>query len=516
MRISVPERFTAGQTLAFALTLMAVQLAEGTDLAFALLTFVYVLLLALAYNAAGGFFYPSGAWILFTGLETTLIGLCYKATLLQPAQTNLREPNTTMLVYCAGMAGMGAAGWMSSLLRPKKGLLAGFSVGQQMKESAIGCLAIGAPLIYIMRNGLHESASITSALNQLNHFLPLAILLGTMYEIKASGGKRSSNWVVWVAGLLLFGQGIAGFSKEGIFTPVITWLIPTVVLRFRFSKVQVIGGLCTAFLMVYYLVPFSQAGRVSRDSEGRLANNLEAAWGYLTDLNGTRQNYLDSEGVTNIDQIPHLYNESGGFFDRLQMLAFDDALITITDEGSVYGLSPTIGTFVNAIPRFIWKNKPEYLSGNVFGRQIGVISENDESTGISFSPTGDMYHEAKWFGVLLVEPVVMFILFFVIDSLSGDVRIAPWGLLFVVISAHFAPEGEMPGTIWVATYGAESVIFAAIVSGYVTPFLSRMLTFGRSAARGGTTGQTPGLTRLPAPRRLREAAAQADGGASIL
>jgi hypothetical protein len=498
MRLPLPERFSVRQMLAFATTLMVVQLLEGTDLTFAALVFCYVILTATAYNLAGGFFYPSGAWILFTGLETTLIGLTYKAALLEPAQTNLRAPNQTMLVYCGGMLGMGAAAWVNRLLRPGRGLLAGFSVGAQMKESAIGCLVIGIPLMYLQRNGVHETASVASALNQLNHFLPLAILLGTTYEIHASGGRRSTNWVVWTAGLLIFGMGVVNFSKEGMFTPVVTWLIPTIVLRFRFSRAQVLGAFAALAFTGYYLVPFSQAGRGSRDTEGNFANNLQSALTFLSDLEGTRKLYLESGLVANIDEIPHLYNESGGLFDRLQMLAFDDALIQITDDGSVFGLSPAVGTFVNAIPRFLWKNKPEYLVGNVYGRQIGVITENDTSTGISFSPTGDAYHEAKWFGVLVVEPIIMFILFFVMDSLSGDVRLSPWGLLFIALSAHAAPEGQIPGTIWVATYGAEGVIFAAVISGYVTPFLSRLLTLGGSAR--SVPVQTAGFRMMMPPR----------------
>ncbi len=513
MRLSVPERFTIRQTMAFSLGLMTVQLVEGTDLGFALLSFAYVVILALSYNAAGGFFYPSGAWILFTGLETALVGLSYKTTLFQPAQRNLREPTTTMLVYCAGLAGMGLAAWLSSLVRPKKGLLAGFSVGAQMKESAIGCLMIGIPMIYLSQVGQRESASFASALAQLNHFLPLAILLGTVYEIESSKGRSSTNWIVWIAGTAMFAQGVLSYSKEGMFTPIITWLIPTAVLRFRFSKVQVLTGVAFSAFAFYYLVPFAQAGRVSRNTEASLSENVDEALKYLTDLNGTRQTYLESGIVKDIDQVPHLYDQSGGFFDRLQMLAFDDALITLTDDGSVFGLAPTVGTFVNAVPRFLWKNKPEYLSGNVYGHEIGVLSENDESTGISFSPTADAYHEAKWLGVLLVEPVVMFIMFLVMDSLSGDVRVSPWGLLFIAMSAHYAPEGEMPGTIWIATYGAEGVIFAAIISGYVTPFLSRMLTMGRKVTG---VGRPAAFRAQPSPRRLGEAAVQAEGGGSVL
>ena len=500
MRLPIPERVTTKQTLVLAVTLLCVQLVEGTDLPFALLTFAYVLILAFSYNMAGGINYPSGAWILFTGLETALIGIVYKALLLQPGDANLQEPVITMAVYCAGLAGMGLAGWLSRIIRPKEGWLAGLSVGESMKLSAIGCLAIGVGLGYVTRKSHDESGTVGSALNQLNHFNQLAILLGTMYQIKKSGGKSSTNWVVWASGGYLFGLGLLTFSKEGMFTPIITWLICAVILRFDFSRAQVIAGAAAMLFTIYYLVPFSQAGRASRDPDASLSEQISAASVYLTDLEGTRSLYLEGADVVNISDVPHFYNGPEGIFDRLQMLAFDDALITITDEGNVFGLTPALGTFMNAIPRFIWPEKPQYKTGNVYGQQIGVLSENDETTGISFSPTGDAYHEAKWFGVIVILPLITLIMFVVCDTLSGDVRKAPWGLLFLALFAHAAPEGGVPGPIWLATYGAESVIFAALFSGWLMPYLSRLFT-RRKRAIGLAVQQ-----RVPLrPRRLREA-----------
>ena len=478
MRIPIPERFTARQTLSAGLSLLTVQLLEGTEPQFALLTLAYVILVAVAYNGAGGMFYPSGAWILFTGVETTLIGLCYKALLGQPAQSHLQQPDKTMLIYCVGMAGMGLAAWLSRLLRPRRGLLANLSVGERLKESAVGCLVLGVVINYFTNKAQAESASLLSALAQLNHFVQLAILLATMYEIQHSEGRRCTNWIVWAAGLYLFGFGLLTFSKEGMFAPIVTWLIPTIVLRFNFSRQQVAAGALAFGFTLYYLVPYSQVGRIARDPEN-IYNNFDPAWDYLTHLSTTRAAYLQSSDVVDISDLPHLYDESGGLFDRIQMLAFDDALITITDQGSVYGLAPAVGTFVNSIPRFLWRDKPEYHSGNVYGRQIGVIAENDEETGVSFSPTGDAYHEATWFGVIVVETFIMFVLFLVTDSLSGDVRQAPWGLLFLALFVHAAPEGELPAPIWLATFGAEGVVLAAWFSGYAIPWMTRLLSLTR-------------------------------------
>jgi hypothetical protein len=501
MRIPVPERFTARQTLTFATGLLVVQLAEGTEIVFALLTFLFICILSVSYNVAGGIFYPSGAWILFTGLLTAMVGILFKALLGEAGHTHLMEPNTTMAVYCAGLAGMGVAGWLSKRLRPKRGLLASFSVGKQLKQSAIGCLVFGVAVQYFTVRSQDTIGSTSSALTQLNHFVQLAIILGAVYQIQHTNGRSSTNWIVWAAGAFSFSVGLVNFSKEGMFTPVVTWLIVPVILGFNFSKKQIVGLALGAVFMVYVLVPFSQVGRRSRDPEGDIFKNVEPAIGYLTDLGGTRQTYLESPDIANIDAVPHFYDRGEGLFDRLEMLAFDDALIQVTDQGSVFGLGPAYSTFLNAIPRFLWRDKPVFGAGNAYGHEIGVIAEDDEGTGISFSPSADAYHEAKWFGVIVVEPIIMFILFIVSDSLSGDVRLSPWGLLFVALFAHWAPEGELGGPIWLATFGAEGVIFAAVFSGMVLPFFTKLFVKPPKQLQG-----RPGFVMAPSPRRVREAA----------
>ena len=138
------------------------------------------------------------------------------------------------------------------------------------------------------------------------------ILLATVYEIQRSGGRSCTNWIVWTAGAYAFGIGLLSFSKEGMFTPLVTWLIPVVILRYNFSRLQAIGACAVVLVGVYYLVPYSQAGRVSRDREGNLANNFDAAIGYLTDLQGTRALYLESPDVVNISDIPHFYDGPEG------------------------------------------------------------------------------------------------------------------------------------------------------------------------------------------------------------
>ena len=507
MRLVIPERVKTTHIAIAASVVLIVQLLEQTEPVFAMLTFAYILIFGFAYNAAGGIYFPSGAWIFFTATETALIGITYKLFLIEPGQTNLNEPVQTMLVYCVGLAVMGLMAWFSRRLRPEKGLLAGISAGEQLFQAAAGCFFFGIYSSILSSNATNETATASSAFAQLNHFIQLAIILGTVYQIRKSGGRRSTNWVVWASGFYLFSLGIVNFSKEAMFSPIVAWLIPCLLLSFRFSKKQMLLLAAMTFFLVQYLVPYSQYGRQSRDYAASFSEQAKTAWTYLSDLGRTRKLYLQTNTDAELDEGPHFFNESQGLLDRLNMIAFDDKLIEVTDQGSVYGITPVIGGYLNAIPHFLWKDKPDFHAGNDYGREIGVIDQGDESTGISFSPTGDAYHEARWVGVLVIEPIALFILFFISDSLSGDVRKSPWGLLYIALFVHYAPEGLLPGVAYMTTTGAETVLLAVFLSGLVFPFIGRLIT-PRAATRGS-------LPRFDLPGFARRASTAAGKGTSL-
>ena len=85
----------------------------------------------------------------------------------------------------------------------------------------------------------------------------------------------------------------------------------------------------------------------------------------------------------------------------------DDALINITEQGQVFGISPIWASFSNLIPHFLWPSKPRLYYGTLYAQEIGgLLSEDDTTTGISFSPTAEAFHMARWIGVLIVAPIV--------------------------------------------------------------------------------------------------------------
>lgn len=520
MRIPFPSRIPLFYICWFAVALCIVQLLEGTTPEFSLLTFSFILIAAIAFNVAGGFSYPSGAYIFFYAVLAVIVGLTYKAYLGEPADSNLATPITTMLVYVAGMGGMLVSAYLKSLVLPAKSLLGETANKIDLDAASIGCMIVGAGIVIasaltvkIGANAdetyANNSGTVLSALGQVNQFLPLGIILGVTYQIRKSGGSRFLGTAVVVATVfssLIF--GIVNTSKQGLFQPIACVMIAAAALRYRFSPGQVATfavGMAFAF---YYLVPYIQVGKAVVGAD-TFAGSVENAYALLTDASAVRAQTQESElDFQEIDDYSiHYYNSAQGLFDRLQMISIDDALIDVTEQGHVFGLSPLLFDVYNLVPHFIWPGKPLIALGNVYSHEIGLAhystaGEEDTTTGISFSPTSDAFHMARWTGVLVVAPALWFMCFFVMDFVCGDTRKSPWGLLMVAMVAHIAPEGMMNGPFYLTTVGPLTVIFVSFLAAYVLPLIGNVL-IKRQAATTGATRQAHAATRVSALSRER-------------
>jgi hypothetical protein len=473
VRLPFPERVPFVPVIGFAIILCTLQLYQGTAPLFSLGCFVFLILSAITFNLAGGLTQTSGAYVFFYSVLGVIIGITWKAVLGEPADSNLLVPLLTIKVYVCSMCGLLAAVFISRKLVTKRALLENFVTDENMQSATIGCLAVGGLLIIIFSLVPHGEGSVLSALNQLNRFLDLALFLGTIHAIRRSGGRTAFSLPVLIAGGIFFIAGVISFSKEGMITPFLAWLVAAASQRFKLSLGQIAGGILIASFIGFYLVPYSQYGRNYRGDT--FESNLDSSVSMLMHLGDVRAAFVHQETEADEDMTGGYFTHHQGFFDRLQMIGPDDTLNNFTEQGVVPGLYPVAIFFENLVPHFIWPNKPTWGGGNLYARQMGTIGEEDTSTGISFSPAGEAFHLDRWTGLLLVAPVLWIMLFVIFDSLCGDTRKSPWGLIVVVTYAHYAPEGGIGILVYSLGFLTATILFAAYAATYIMPIIGEFL-----------------------------------------
>ncbi len=498
MRIPFPERVSLVPVFYFAGILCAIQQFQGTNSTFSLLCFFYIIVAAIAFNLAGGFTRTSGAFVFFNATLGVIVGLCVKAYLGEAADTNLYVPLLTMAIYLAGMCMMLVAVYLSKRLSTKRPILGRMVTDSNLQTATVGCLVAGI-LIFIAGRFLPSgNGTVLSALNQLNRFFPLAIILGVINTIRRSGGTRCVNLPVLIAAGISFALGVLSYSKEGMFAPFASLLLAAASQRYKVSRFQVICVILGTVFMFQYMVPYSQYGRNYREESGDV--NIETSLSLLSHLGYVREQYRESSAGVYEERVLGYYNQPQGFFDRLEMISIDDALNNVTEQSGTYGIYPIVAALENVVPHFIWKDKPFLLSGNVYAHEVGILGEEDETTGISFSSTASSYHNLGWKGVFLLAPAVWLCLFTIFDSLCGDTRKTPWGLLVLVLYAHAAPEGDIGAIIYMCVYTVIAIVFAAVLGAYVMPVIGTFFIGpeGIMIRRGRPVRSMP-------PRRLPQA-----------
>jgi len=493
VRIPFPERVPLSGVAIFAAGLFLVQQLEGTALYFSVGCVAFIMIAAFGFNLAGGLTRTAGAYIFFYSILVFIVGVTYKAYLGEPGESNLIVPKTDILVYVGGISGMSAAAFLSRKLSRRAPLLKNVLTHRAMYRASVGCIVFGSMGGVVIALLGEAGARLISAFTQLNFLVPLGIILGVTYEIQESGGKRSINLPIFLGGALIFIlYGLANFSKQAMFLPVLCWLLPVCALRYRLSLGQVLSLCAGVVLTFYFLVPYAQYGRRFLAPGQGLGDRVAISIELLKDPAELRRNYEQDPG------LPGYYNRAQGFWDRLQFISADDPLVDITDQGKKFGYSPLALAAINTIPHVIWPGKPGINIGNTYAHEIGKMNPEDTGTGISFSPTAEAYHLGGWVSLFTVAPLLWFMVFLIYDFVLGDLRSTPWGLLALALLSHQAPEGALNGTIYLVSFGLEIIVFCAYFAAWVAPYFA-VLALGPQK-----TDDTP-FTSPPNPIRAPRA-----------
>jgi hypothetical protein len=471
MRIPFPERVNLSYALIFATTLFAVQVLEGTNIFFAGCVFCFILVAAVGFNIAGGLPFPSGAFIGFNAIFTLILPMLVKIFLGEPADSNLRVPFRTIEVYLLGMVSLVVAGIFSRRFRRRKAVIAGLLPADSLKSAYVGCAALSIMMyVYLTYFNHGGDGSFGSFMVQANRFPVLTFVLGVIYTVYRTGGRRSIS--LPLLGMMLFISlgALVTFSKEQLFTPFFAWAVTAALLRYRLHWANVLFFIVGVYVVATYMVPYAQVGR-NVDYPG--LTRVQTSAYLLTHMDEVRETY--KQGTAEVVSTNY-YNRPLGLLNRLEVLSGDDALIDITDRQGPFGYQPIIVGFINVIPHFLYRNKPKIGFGNVYAHQIGVLPPDDDATGVSFSPSADAYHEGRLTGLLLVEPLMLMLVFLVLDSVIGDVRANPVGLLTTILISRAGSEGMLWATPGLIGQFLFTNVLAAYICAYVLPMLGSIFS----------------------------------------
>ena len=491
MRLSLPTHIPVRRLFPVLGAMLAFQVVEGTKLITALEFGAFLLVCADAFNALGGLIYPSGSYIFFFAVLDVGVGGVLKTFLGESLDSNVTNAERSMLAYLVGACSMWVAAKLAVKLRARRPWLAKLQLDSRTPQTAVGAALVG------QYGGMAVPYSVVSTFNQVNLFLPLSVLILAYARTKETDGKRSFSilaFLIWAYSTLAW--GVFAFSKQGMFLPSAVWAIGALVAGYRTSIKKLLLVVTGAIFAVSVLTPVSQIGRVYRNDP----NSHEVAWNLLTHPLETRRQYKEMQsGESRRGRSIHWFNQVDGLLDRLTMFPFDDALMNVTDHGHQAGYAPIVARFYNVIPRYLLSGEKVTLHiGNTFGHEIGLLGKRDDTTGISFSPIGDVYHCLRWWGLILMCPLLL-IMFAFCDSLTGSTEQTIWAALYVMLFTHAAPEG-MIGTPFsaVSTY-AFGVVLAALLSRYVLPYVGGFVWSSRPVQQA-THGVQPWQTGPPAGR----------------
>jgi hypothetical protein len=346
--------------------------------------------------------------------------------------------------------------------------------------AALGCFVGAIALLFLDVTLGAPPGSVLSLLNQVNQLMPLALILGTIGAMRASGGRRSVDIISGMAIVVTFHTGVTTFSKTAMLTPLACWLVAACYARFNLRRIHfLVLGAFTVF--TFTVMPLISNGRDDVPPQGATyEQRVQIVLKILSDLKTARekQRVAETFAVEN-STLSNYFDAPQGFIQRLTIIPQDDAFLNYTAQGNTIGYEPVLLNFENFIPHFILPNKPATIGGNYYAHQIGgFLAPEDFTTGISFSPVSEAYQIDGWRGVCLLLPAVWLLLFFITDYICGDLRESPWGLLMVVVFAHAAAESMLGGLIYLIGFGSISLMVAILFSTRVAPIIGALF-YGR-------------------------------------
>jgi len=479
VKLTLPEKISPRHIVGSAFALWVVQLISGTAFLYASLVFLFVMVAGATVNALGGLRALPGFCVALLALKTVIISQFFKVLFWQPADSLLENPTRTIAVLIAGMAGIFAAAQLAGRIKYRRKIFSPLTEPKQLLRLAILAYIIGTgSYLYINifgfdpNTGNIEVGGLIGIARQLAMVAPLSIVAGTAYSLVSSERRKSFGFLAAVSAATYFLFGLLGSSKGGMYDPLIYYLLTCIAFQFTFRWKHLITILIFVAVAVKILFPYAQLARgVTRTTT--LVDTIDRTLALL------RQYKENPEVAEDIERAAYAtigegyrflyYGRNLGLIDRWSLIEPVDELVRATELDGPTGWTTIVHGLKMIPPRFLYRDKPIYNTGNFLGHRIRILPEQDFTTQVSFGFIADAYSSFKWVGAFLIPFLLMLAFVLVYNKLVGPITKNIWAVWLFGMLQHNFVEATITMMILQVSQGA--VIITAMY--YALSFVGR-------------------------------------------
>jgi hypothetical protein len=458
--LSFPGPLRLDVSISLALLLAVLQIATGTSIEFAELTFLAIVFSVIGINLAGGLGMVAGCCFAIIALKMFVVAEIAKVCFGEPGQSHLQEPLTTIGVLAVSMAALCCAALVSRPFRPNRVLFRPLTDKKSLSLLALMAFVVGtggflvAQFQGVSEDGAVQLGGLAGLLRRISACAPLAIVAGTAFTIVDSKGKRLFSLY---NGLPFFSQlaiGILFTSKQGLFDPFFYLAVTGMAFRYPWRVSHLLGGIFVALLSLYVLFPFAQVAR-NYTRGVNISDTYKKTIDFL-DENVRNTHYLFDqydeykEGVGE-DDAGRYFESPNGVLERMSLIKPADSLISATLKQGTSGWETIKSGLADLLPRAILPRK--YVNvPNALGYKAGFVDEDNAGTCISFGFAADAFSSFGWAGVAVISFFIGLLLIVISRLLTPAIHSNIWAVVLLGSYQLSIAEAPIGGVLQIIVY----------------------------------------------------------------
>lgn len=449
----IVERLATGLIplrLSFALSLILIgcEILQGTQVAFAVLVFLYIQAFVVAFNSTGGMMTMNGMALAAMALKTVIISQVAKVIMNEPAHLHLDSPTLTMQVMFAGMFTVASVALLGRFVRGDiSKQFEATANPTQLRKIAISSLVLGLVgcLVYFGEGAAITSGALRGMMSYLRFGLSLSSVAAVAARVIETRKEKSLDSIVIITILAQVFIGLITTSKQVSFEGFLSWPITAFFFGYRLKKQDWVAAGGALFFLVVFIAPFSYMAR-TRLATDTLGNRAEIVPQMVLDSllkfdsSFALYNERKAEERAFLTEENSYYSSTSLLLERFSLIKAADTLINTTQLKGALGTEffvKSLDILPNSLTGFT-----TFRSGVFLGQWTGLTSEEDDVTSVAFTPFAEAFVVDKMLGVIILTGVFFFLFLFANQMCFPSLRGNIWAVWLLMLTQHSITESS--------------------------------------------------------------------------